>query len=434
MTTTDEQEPKAVVDPSTMQVEEAEAFFLDPASVQAIRGLRIPPGVENPYLLYKECRAQGGFVQRDLDVEAFGSPFSFAQLVGPGPVYTAVRYEETAQVLARFDLFSSTGMEPVLGLGRNMLVVDPPEHKRHRTVVQSVFGRRAMDEWRTSVIEPLVADGIDQIEDLGAAELMAGFIYELPVKVIGNILGLPADRLAHLCRLAEGMLLLGPINPVIAFWAFDRIGRLFEAVVDERGQLGGDDVISHLCRAEVDGESLTATEIATFLRLLLPAGFETVFRSIGSMLFALLSNPDQFERVRHDRSLIPRVVDETLRWESPVNGPCRVAVKDIEINGYKIPAGASVQPSILSANHDERHFTDVDPDLFDISRRPEPYLTFGYGPHLCLGYHLAKAEMEGVLSGVLERLPNLRFDPDSPAPKITGCFARGPSKLHVAWR
>ncbi|MFM7735850.1 MAG: cytochrome P450, partial [Alphaproteobacteria bacterium] len=189
-----------------------------------------------------------------------------------------------------------------------------------------------------------------------------------------------------------------------------------------------DDVLSRVCTGEVDGQRLTDEEIVSFMRLLLPAGAETTFRLIGSTLFALLSNPGALEEVLADRALVSAAIEETLRWETPVLFVARETTAAVELSGVEIPAGQMVTPVIGSANRDETHFPD--PDRWDLHRGADDHLSFGGGRHFCLGYHLAKLEARLAIERILDRLPNLRFDPERPS-RILGLAFRSPQSLDV---
>jgi cytochrome P450 len=150
---------------------------------------------------------------------------------------------------------------------------------------------------------------------------------------------------------------------------------------------------------------------------------------MGSALAALLTHPEVLVRVRENRDLLPAVIEETLRWETSVTMVSRVATVDTEVAGCPIPAGTPVNVVTGSANHDESRFPDA--ETWRLDRPSQPHLAFGWGPHLCLGMHLARLELRTGLSAILDRLPNLRLDPDWPAPTIQGLAFRGPDALHV---
>jgi cytochrome P450 len=191
------------------------------------------------------------------------------------------------------------------------------------------------------------------------------------------------------------------------------------------------DFLSDLVHAEIDGEQLTDEKLYGFLRLLLPAGAETTFRALGNALVALLTVPGLMDRVVADRSLVPAVIEETLRWETSVTQVSRVATRDTELAGCPIPAGAVMNVLTASANHDEGRYDH--PGEFDVDRAAQNHITFGTGQHQCLGMHLARMELRVALESILDRLPNLRLDPDAPEPVIMGLAFRGPDALHVVF-
>ena len=163
---------------------------------------------------------------------------------------------------------------------------------------------------------------------------------------------------------------------------------------------------------------------------MLPAAAETTTRSFGNTLVALLERPALLARVRDDRTLVPRVINETMRWETASQFLARQATVDVEFRGVKVPAGAALSLCSGSANRDETVFDN--PDEFDIDRPQRVNVGFGAGIHTCLGMPVAKIEMEAMLNAVLD-LPNLRADPDQPPARIVGAQLRGPRALHVVW-
>ena len=167
----------------------------------------------------------------------------------------------------------------------------------------------------------------------------------------------------------------------------------------------------------------------SFLRLILPAGAETTFRASGNLLFGLMTHTDQLDAVRDDRSLIPQAIEEGLRWEPPLLLTTRVATRDTTLGGQDVPAGSGVTVSLGAANRDPARYPD--PDRFDIFRDPKQHISFGHGPHMCLGMHLARMEMRVVVNALLDRLPDLRLDPDGDDPHIHGQIFRCPSSLPV---
>jgi cytochrome P450 len=156
---------------------------------------------------------------------------------------------------------------------------------------------------------------------------------------------------------------------------------------------------------------------------------ETTYRSLGSLLLGLLSNPEQLDAIRADRSLIPQAIEEGVRWEPPLLTITRVTTCDTELGGVKIPAGATVMPMLGSANRQDDRYED--PNTFDIHRQAKANLGWGHGVHVCLGMHLARLEMRTAINLLLDRLPNLRLDPDVEDPHVRGQVFRSPTSVPV---
>jgi cytochrome P450 len=211
--------------------------------------------------------------------------------------------------------------------------------------------------------------------------------------------------------------------------ASEQLRDYFAGVLAQRRAAPADDLMSILATSELDGQRLTDDEIFAFLRLLLPAGAETTYRSSSNLLFGLLTNPDQLDALRADPSLLPQAIEEGLRWEPPLTTIVRTATRDTVVEGVEIPAGAVVITNMGSANHDEKHWQRS--EEFDIHRQPRQHLAFAFGPHMCLGMHLARMETKVALERIFDRLPNVRLDPAADAPQITGMTFRAPPALPV---
>nr|MDP9020142.1 cytochrome P450 [Actinomycetota bacterium] len=174
-----------------------------------------------------------------------------------------------------------------------------------------------------------------------------------------------------------------------------------------------EDLLSHLIAAEDDGDQLTEQELLSTAILLFAAGFETTTNLIGNGLLALLRNPDQLQRLRHEPGLLPSAVEELLRYDSPVQVNGRVAGDDVDVDGHHIPAGASVLTLLGAANRDPRRFSD--PERLDVARSEGSSLSFGSGIHFCLGAALARMEGQVVFGRLLERYPTIELLDESPA-------------------
>jgi cytochrome P450 len=315
-------------------------------------------------------------------------------------------------------------------MGHTILAMDPPEHRPHRNLVAEAFRARSLARWESELITPLCHELIDRFAPNGRADLVADLTFEFPVQVIARILGLPQEDYHQFQKWSIELIGI-EANIERGLAASQSLRDYFAGIVAERRRRPADDLISDLVRAEVDGERLTDEAIYSFLRLLLPAGAETTSRSSSNLLFLLLTHPDQYEAVRRDRSLVPQAIEEGLRFEPPLLTINRTATRDVEIAGVGIPAGADVAPCLGSANHDETRWQD--PERFDIFRPSLPHLAFAFGPHMCLGMHLARLETKVVLNAVMDRLENLRLEPDGADPHIRGVVFRSPNCLPVSF-
>ena len=212
--------------------------------------------------------------------------------------------------------------------------------------------------------------------------------------------------------------------------------QLYDAVIEQvkevrRNGSERGDLISRLIAAEYEGGHLDDHEIATFVRSLLPAASEPTSRSFGSLLVLLLERPELLERVRQDRSIVAKAVDEAIRYEPVATFKVRQAAKDLQLAGMDIPKGAMVQCIVSSANRDEDVFENS--EEFDIDRKVKPSFGFGFGPHMCIGQYIAKTEIQVALNAVLDLMPGIRLDPAKPKPEIAGAQLRGPHSVHVIW-
>ena len=205
-----------------------------------------------------------------------------------------------------------------------------------------------------------------------------------------------------------------------------------EVVVQRRAAGSeGDDLIGQLLRAEHEGRMLDDHEVTTFVRSLLPAAGETTTRTFSSVITLMMTTPGLIDRIRADRNLIPKLIDETVRYEPVATFKVRETSKDVEIGGVQIPKGSFVQCMVVSANRDEEAFEN--PDVFDIDRKTKPSFGFGFGPHMCIGQFVAKLELTCAINAILDLFPNIRLDPSKPVPVISGAQLRGVSSIQVIW-
>jgi cytochrome P450 len=313
-------------------------------------------------------------------------------------------------------------------MGHTIVAMDGDEHKRHRDLLAKAFRPSAIERWRDELIVPTIQTVLDEIAPRGRADLVADITARFPVQVIAAIIGVPVDDYDQFQRWADDIT-LGPRDAARSKAASQAMTEYLAPIVEERRRHPSGDLLSELVTAEVDGHVLDDDHLYGFLRLLLPAGAETTYRLLGNCLFALLTHPGALDEVRADAGLIPAVVEETLRWETSVTMVSREATKDVVVSDCPVPAGAWMVVLTGSANRDESYYED--PEQWELHRPPKPHLAFGTGHHQCLGMHLGRLELRVALEAIVDRLPNLRLDPDFPPPEILGLPFRSPKALHV---
>jgi cytochrome P450 len=388
--------------------------------------------VENPYPLFALVRPKTPMLKEDVRAMVGLEDESGDLAMALPDVFTAFSFEAVQQVLRDGETFSSSGYAEVMGqvMGHTILEMDEPEHHTYRGLVQQAFSRKAMDSWERDLVVGVVDEHIDAFANEGSADLVRQLTFPFPVVVIARLLGLPRSDLLWFHRKAVELISVG-FDLERGIKASQELYEYFCRIIAERRATPSDDVISVLTAAELDGQRLTDDEICAFLRLLLPAGAETTYRSSSNLLFGLLSNPDQLDGLRNDRALLPQAIEEGLRWEPPLLTIMRTATRDTVVDGVDVPSGATIIVNMGSANHDEKVWQHA--EEFDIMRKPRQHMAFAFGPHMCLGLHLARMETRVALTRVLDRLPGLRFDPEAEPPYITGMTFRAPNALPVVW-
>ncbi len=343
---------------------------------------------------------------------------------GARGTWILTRYDDVVRVLRDDTLFSAEH-----GLTGSMLVSNPPDHTRLRTLVSKAFTPRTV-RLLTARVEELVDGLLDAVATDGGMEVISQFAYPLPITVIAELLGVEPERRSFFRGASEKIAVaLGPItDPEVARRANegrnDLIG-YFNELIPERTADPRDDLLSALIQAEDHGDFLNRGELLAMLLLLLVGGHETTVNLIGNGLLALLRHPDQLELLRQDEGSESRAVEELLRYDSPVQYSGRLAKKDLEIRGKRIRAGESVRTIVASANRDPEVFAD--PEGLDLTRDPCPQVAFGYGIHFCLGAPLARLEGAIALAALVRRFPNLRLASDElrwrPAAVLRGLVA-----------
>ena len=406
-------------------VDEPEPVPFDPFELEDT----VSGSIRDPYPRMAELRRQSPVHVGPVDL---GDGANVVDPSIPQPV-TVFGFDESVHVLRDNETFSSTVYEGIMGavMGRTILQMDEPEHRLHRAMVSPTFRSKVLEQWEGDLVQRVVNELNDGFADRGTADLVQELTFNFPVQVIARILGLPRSDFPMFQRWAIG------ITSVASNWergmaASEALRDYFACVLDERRKKPADDLISQLLVADVDGRTLDDEEIYSFLRLLLPAGVETTYRASGNMLYGLLTNPDQLERVRNDRSLVPDAFEETIRWEPPVTVILRRATRDTEVGGVAVEEGADVALLLGSANRDERKYEH--PDAFDVFRASRQSVGFGFGVHVCLGMHLARMETRVAVNTLFDRLPDMRLAPEPGQDlHIKGMAFRSPIALPVAF-
>jgi pimeloyl-[acyl-carrier protein] synthase len=402
-----------------------------PDTVPSVRDLATPEGLRDPYAVYARLR----------EAEAAGCDIG----------RVVVRYDQVAGLLADRRLSSARvgGILEPLGSGvrercplvertlRGIVAFrDPPDHTRVRRLLASTFSHRTVKRV-ADMIGRISARLLDAVAAEGEADLHRAYTYPLPAMVVGAMLGVPEADLHRFKWWAQDIVfLVGSRAPnerlaLAAEGHFAEMRDYLRALVARRRAAPGDDLLSAMIAAADDEGRLSDDEIYSNATFLMTAGHETATNLLSNGVLTLIRHPDQFERLRRDRSLISSAAEEILRFESPVQMTPRLAVEDGELAGRKVKSGDALLLFLGAANRDPVRFPD--PERFDIARSDNRHLAFGYGAHFCLGAALARQELRIALAHLLDRLPGLELAPGDVAWQATIDF-RGPLSLPVRWR
>lgn len=382
--------------------------------------------LRDPYPYFQDKRRQTGVFP--------GTVMDYSKTpaaLQPENSFAAVSFEAVNQVFRDADSFNSHIYDVTVGLflGPTILAMEGERHRKHRNLVSSAFKRKSLAHWEPAVVRPVCTTLIDEFVEAGSADLVADFALEFPTRVIAKLLGLPEEDLPWF-RQRSLELISYTVDYQSAFSSSAALKDYFLAQMEERKSHPTEDIIGDLVTAEIDGEKLTDEAIYSFLRLLLPAGLETTYRATSNLLYLLLTHPEQFAAVRADHDLIGAAIEEGLRYETPLTTVQRTAIRDTEVAGVLIPAGAVVDVCIGSANRDETRWER--PEEFDIFRKWVPHITFAAGEHTCMGLHLARMEMRVAMECLLDRLTGIELVTGND-PHIYGQPFRSPRALPVTF-
>jgi len=313
-------------------------------------------------------------------------------------------------------------------MGKSILCLDGDEHRIKRALVASAFLPSAVRGYTERLLRPIANRLIDGFAGRRELDLVAEFTRRLPVLVITGLLGVPNENERQLIEWIEGLFSY-PWDPAFALKAKDEVTAFFLPIIHARRAEPREDLISLIAAAQFEGHRLTDEEVLAFVRLLFPAGADTTYLALGSMMNHVLGDAELKAQLRTEPGLIPKVVDECLRLYNTTAFLPRYTESGIDYEGVRIPPNSWVLFGIRAANRDPEVFPD--PERFDIARDRRRSLTFSVGPHACLGMHLARAEMNVSLELLLRRLPGLGLRNGKVA--MTNAVLRGVRELPVAY-
>jgi len=404
---------------------------------------------EDPYPIYAALRehaplhwaehTQAWCVSRYADVhavlrspDAFSSDAMRTMLVGGRPGEDPGSDPDALQRLLAFAQALPFSPQELL-TSRSLIAEDPPRHGALRTLVNRGFTPRRISVWERRIRE-IVGECLAELRDADDFDLIESLAVPLPVRIIAELLGVEPERRADFKRWSDGLIsatsgsgrALGPV----ASGFVDTMRGLSEyilGIVEKRERTPGDDLVSVLVAAREGDARLSAAEVVMFVILLLGAGNETTTNLIGNATLALLRHPEELERLRADRSLLPSAIEEVLRWDSPIQVVYRRATRDVELPSGRIRANEHVVVMLGSANRDERQW-GPDAAAFRVDRNPQAHFAFGFGNHFCLGASLARLEARVALEALIDELPSLRRG-QTHVEYVDSVLVRGPRSL-----
>jgi cytochrome P450 family 142 subfamily A polypeptide 1 len=352
-----------------------------------------------------------------------------------GQIWGITTYDDVKAVSAQPEVFSSAGgIRPDTGPIPMMIDMDDPEHLRRRRLVNKGFTPQRVRALQGRIRE--VVDGlIDRVCEQGTCDIVGDIAAWLPLVMIGDALGVEPEDHPTLLKWSDDLMRgQGQSDDTLVLamiGAFEGYTGYIRGVIDDRGRCPRDDLMSVLVHAEIDGDHLDEDALVHESLLILIGGDETTRHVISGGIYQLLAEPERWERLRADRSLLPGAVEESLRWVSPIKNMARTATRDVEVHGSQIREGDKLLLLYPSANRDEDHFAD--PFTFDLARTPNDHVAFGFGSHFCLGASLARLELTVAFETILDRLPDLRLTGDAEPANRPANFVSGYESLPVAF-
>jgi cytochrome P450 len=425
-------------------------------SVMTAADHRIPQGVADTLAL-PAAYADGRIYETYRWLRA-NEPLGIADIHGVDPFWVVTRHADILEISRQNDLFHNGDRSPTIvsqdadrqvremmggspHLLRTLIHMDAPDHPKYRALTQGWFMpqnlRRLEDQIRViakAAVEKMAATG-------GRCDFVQEVALHYPLHVIMSILGVPPDDEGRMLKLTQE--LFGAADPELARDAgtppaerrFDMsvivdFSNYFRALSEARRARPTEDLASIIANSQIDGQPISDLEAMSYYIIVATAGHDTTSSSTAGALWALAENPGELAKVKADPSLIPSLVDESIRWTTPVKTFMRTATADVEFAGRNLKKGDWLMLCYASGNRDEAVFDD--PNHFRVDRKPNRHLAFGYGAHLCLGQHLAKMEMRILWEELLPRLSDLALDGVPAMSEAT--FVNGPKRLPIRFK
>ena len=332
---------------------------------------------------------------------------------------------------ARGGVFTTTqGAVPPEVLAEVILGMDPPRHTQHRGVVQAVFTPKLIRQKEENV-RATVTTLIDDVIERGECDFVEDIAVELPLRIIADMLGVPQDDRRQLFEWTNTLsLAAATADPQLGMGALMEIGGYMNGLTAERKVNPGDDLVSRMITAEVDGEGLTEAEVTFFFGILMFAGNDTTRNTASGGMRALIENPGERQKLVDNPDGIPNAVEEMLRWVTPVIYFTRVAQCDTEVGGHPIREGERVAMWYSAGSRDPE--VNDDPERFDVSRQKPPHQAFGGGgAHFCLGNPLARLELRILFEELMRRMPDMQFA--GPITRLTSNFSNELTSMPVTF-
>jgi cytochrome P450 len=383
-------------------------------------GITVDDLERDPYPAYARLRAE--------------EPVAWVESVG---LWLVTRWDDVQDVIKTPDVFTAETDPSTLNrtFGKNLLGSEGQYHARIRSIIQPWFRKQAIGHYPDDVVAPIANELIDAFADRGEADIVAELAEPLSVRVLKRATGLGEQVDDDTLRRWFHELALGAANfegdsekQRVADGASAEVNETAAGILNRLEDEPDDTLLSSMLHTEVDGQRLTRQEIQSNLKVMIVGGLQAVTDLIGISLWALLSHPEQAERVAADPELIPPAIEEAARWHAPVGTSTRQTTRDTELCGVKLEQGALIAAVLASANRDERHWNE--PNRYDIDTHRRPHLAFAGGAHVCVGALLARYEARTTLRVLFERLRNMRLDEDRPT-VMTGWEFRSPDHLHI---